>query len=108
MNKITVATDFTDAPWPRYIKDGNFSWEAFYKDKIKPKLDQLINKWEKKKLVIDLDWTYWYSPSFLSEAFGRLYSENKNINVWDYIELISKEDLSLIESIKQYMQEYGS
>jgi len=105
MININIVKDYTDAPGARYIDDGEFSWEQFYENILKNKYQEAIDT--KQKLYIDLDWTYWYPSSFLSEAFWRLYINFwKEKDIWETLELKSDEDASLIDFIKELLKDY--
>lgn len=63
---ITIATDFTDTPGPRYRDEGPFSGEQFREEMLVPALRA------GDSLFLDLDETEGYGSSFLEEAFGGL------------------------------------
>lgn len=100
MNKIVinVATDFTEFPWARFKKDWDYSWEEFF-DKFLSDFD--IDKLD--RVEINLDWTYWYPSSFLSEAFNKFYKKYWE-KWWSKLFLISKEDPSLIDFISHLVK----
>lgn len=104
MAEIKIATDFSKTPGWRYIVSWPFSWELFYKEKLEPAFKALV-EWE--KLKIDFDWTYWYPPSFVSEAFWLLYKNYWWEDIWAKLELVSKTDESLIEIIYQRAKEHA-
>jgi hypothetical protein len=70
-----IAKEFTDTPGPRLIVEGKFSGEMFLKDVLLPKYKEAIKS--DSNLVIDLDGTFGYPPSFLDEAFGGLIKETQ-------------------------------
>lgn len=70
-----IAKEFTDTPGPRLIIEGPFSGELFLRDVLLPKFKEAVEK--KVNLVIDLDGTFGYPPSFLDEAFGGLVKETQ-------------------------------
>jgi len=91
--KINISKEFTEFPWARFIKDWPNSWEKFYNTFLSNlDIDEL------DKIEINLDWTYWYPSSFLSEAFNRFYKEYWE-KWWRKITFISEEDPSLIPFI---------
>jgi hypothetical protein len=98
---IKIARDFSMSPGARYRTDGSFSGEEFFETLLKPKFETARNKGE--KLIIDLDGTYGYATSFLSEAFNRLANDFQSDVVWNNISLISKEEPYLIDEIKEYV-----
>lgn len=94
---ISIAKDFSDAPGARYKDDGPDSGEEFFEKILKLYFhDALINK---KKLKVDMDGTYGYATSFISEAFGRLSKEFGSDLVLANIEIKSEEDPSLIQYV---------
>lgn len=68
-----ISKEFTDTPGPRLINEGNYSGELFLSSVLIPKFKEALAL--KCNLVIDLDGTYGYPPSFLDEAFGGLVKE---------------------------------
>jgi len=97
--KIRIAEDFSDAPGARYKKDGPDSGELFYDVLLKEKFEQALS--EHSKLVVDMDRTYGYATSFLSEAFGKLSENYGPETVLSVLEIISHED----ESVRDYTLE---
>lgn len=79
MEKITIRVlDFTEAPGPRFINQGEHSGEQFYVEVLNEKMAQCIR--ENKELDILLDGTAGYPSSFLDQAFGELvYDFTKEI-----------------------------
>ena len=71
MEKITIRVlDFTEAPGPRFISQGEHSGEQFYVDVLNEKMAQCIK--DNKELEVLLDGTAGYPSSFLDQAFGDL------------------------------------
>ena len=102
MIKIKICDDFTDVPGGRYIKEGEYSGEAF-RDNI------LIKKFceaEKNgnKLLIDFDGCYGFSTSFLEEAFGGMVRVYKKTNILELIKIVSNEDETIEPLIKKYVK----
>ncbi len=93
---INVATDFTEFPWARYRTDWDHSWQEFFEDYL-DKTDDY------QKIIVNLDWTYWYPSSFLSEAFWNFYKKYWD-EWWNKLELHSDEDPSLIDFIKHLIK----
>jgi len=99
--KINIAKDFSDAPGGRNISDGKYSGEKFRKEILEPEFKE-----GEDDIVIDLDGTFGYPPSFLEEAFGGLV----RIEIYPVDEIlkrlkfISNEDPSLPNKIKTYMR----
>jgi len=100
--EIIIANDFTDSPGGRYIKEGQFSGEAFRDQLLVPKYENC--KKNNQKLLIDFDGTYGYATSFLDEAFGGLSRMFKKDNILDVIEFKSDDQPGLIADIIEYMK----
>lgn len=94
---ISIRNDFSEYPGLRHCSISENSGEEFYHKVLnKSFYEALISD---EKLVIDLDSTAGYAPSFLDEAFGRLvYDFTKNI-VENKIEIVSTEEPSWIKDI---------
>lgn len=101
MIKINISEDFTDAPGPRYIEQGEYSGEQFRKEWLVPKMEEALRK--KEKILIDLDGTFGYPTSFLEEAFGGLAEVYDKKIIIDTIEFKSNDEIGLIEEIKEYI-----
>jgi hypothetical protein len=94
---INIADDFSDAPGARYIKDGPASGELFYERLLKPKFESAVE--ENSKLLVDLDGTFGYATSFISEAFGHLSRDFTSEQVLKIIIIKSEED----EAVKEFV-----
>jgi hypothetical protein len=70
---IKIATDFSTAPGPRHIHEGDYSGEQFRESVLIPRLREAIANGE--AITIDLDGTSGIAPSFLEESFGGLIRE---------------------------------
>jgi hypothetical protein len=103
--KINVAFDFTTAPGPRLMSEGDFSGEEFRKEILLPKLKQAIQT--SSQLEVILDGTSGYATSFLEECFGGLIRED-NIElaaIKSTLVLVSVEEPDLIEEIYEYLND---
>lgn len=87
---LSVAKDFSDAPGARFASDGPASGEEFYKDFLKPKFEIALR--EKCILLVDLDGTFGYATSFISESFGRLSMEFGAETVVRHLQIKSDEN----------------
>lgn len=94
---IGIAKDFSDAPGARYRDDGPDSGQEFYEEKLKPIYIEAVEK--DRILIIDMDGTYGYATSFISEAFGRLGRDFDSKGILNRIRIKSDEDPLLIEYI---------
>ena len=98
---INVAEDFSRYPRGRaraIFKDGG---ERFREDFLVPALSSF------EKVIVMLDGTEGYGSSFLEESFANLIRINgfEKSEILRRIEIISKDDPSLIDEIHQYIQE---
>lgn len=66
----SIAQNYTLTPGPRYRDEGQNSGEDFRKKVLTGLVKKAIQTGE--KLIIDLDGTEGYGPSFLEESFGGL------------------------------------
>lgn len=100
---ISIARDFSVAPGPRLIEEGEFSGEDFRNRILAPKYTEAIQA--NAKLVVNLDGTLGYGTSFLEEAFGGLVRiGNSPDEVKSRLEIISTEEPYLIEDITEYIE----
>lgn len=67
---ITIATDYSRYPGPRYEKDGPYSGEKFRDSLLLPKLREAITSGH--RVFVVLDGVAGYGSSFLEESFGGL------------------------------------
>jgi len=98
---INIARDFSPTPGARYRTDGKFSGEEFYEKILKRKFEDALKAG--KPLIINLDGTYGFATSFLSEAFNRLANDFGAEIAWKNISLVSSEEPYLIDEIKEYI-----
>lgn len=103
MITIKIATEFSNTPGGRYIKEGPHSGEEFRNKLLEPKYNEA--KENREKILVDLDDCYGYPISFLEEAFGGLARKYPKDNVSDIIDIKSEDQPSLIERIRQYIKE---
>jgi hypothetical protein len=103
MVSINISEDFTKTPGARYIREGNFSGEEFRQKILLPKYKECVSNNE--KLEINFDGCYGYATSFLEEAFGGLVRELQVFNILNNIEIVSYDDLSIMELIEEYVKE---
>ena len=90
MYSINVAKDFSEYPGLRHYSISDNSGEDFYHQILNEKFhNAFINE---KTLVINLDATSGFAPSFLDETFGNLIFDFGLENVKKHIEIISTEE----------------
>ena len=99
MKTINISRDFSKFPGGRYKSIGKGSGEEFRERFLIPALER------GEPLVIDMDGTEGYPPSFLEEAFGGLvrlgFSENK---IWKTIRLKTSPRYHIYKSMaEQYV-----
>jgi hypothetical protein len=70
VTKIKIAKDYSATPGPRSISEGSFSADIFRQKILAQAVKNVIDNDE--ILIIDLDGTAGYAPSFLEESFGGL------------------------------------
>lgn len=71
-NVIYVANDFYPRPSGRYLKDGQYTGEAFRNRVLIPRLQKIQSSGQDEPLVIDFSDVTMAGSSFLEEAFGGL------------------------------------
>ena len=103
--KINVLRDFSDTPGARYESDGKFSAQEFYKKFLDPKFKQALLS--NSKLFVELDGTYGYAPSFISESFGKLSQKYGFVNVKNHLELVTIDSI-LKEMILKTIKKAGT
>lgn len=103
--QISIAKDFSIYPGARYRTDGNFSGQQFYEEILKPKLKQVWDK-DNQLLFIDLDGTFKYASSFISEIFLRTVKDFKDKDkIKKKMEFKSEDAPLLINAIWQIIDE---
>lgn len=102
MISINIAKEYTRTPGGRFSNEGNFSGEEFRKTWLRPKYEEA--KQQNTPLEVILDGGYGYATSFLEEAFGGLARELKDPALLDII-IVSDEEPSLVDKIKNYIQD---
>lgn len=100
---ISISREFTDTPGARYISDGEYSGEEFYIKILKDPLKKSIA--EKSKLLIDLDNTWGYASSFLSEVLLRAIRDFGKASVTQTLEFKSEDEPQLLNKILQLIEE---
>ena len=101
MKKIKISEVYTDCPGGRLKIHGKWSGEEFREKH----LETLFEQDSKEDILIDLDGTFGYPPSFLEETFGGLVRKYGYEIVYSRFKFISKEEPDLITEIHNYMDE---
>ncbi len=100
---LSIAKDFSETPGPRSREEGAFSGEEFLEDLLQPAFIEAQKSHE--SLVINLDGVVGYATSFLEAAFGGLARMHEPEDVLKTLELVCKDEPSLIEEIKHYIRD---
>src|SRR5262245_4123638 len=101
---ISIASEFSDLPGPRYVAEGDHSGEAFREGLLKPKYQEAVRT--KAVLRIELDGAkFGYPTSFLEEAFGGLARQFGINEVLAVLDFRSSEEPTLGEEITRYIRE---
>lgn len=100
-HKINIARDFSAIPLGRFPDDSPHNGTTFREDWLLPALRT------HESIEIDLDGAEGYGSSFLEESFGGLVRINgySPDELLARISLVSNEDPTLIDEIRQYIQE---
>lgn len=103
INKISIATDFSDSPGARYREDGEFSGQAFLEDVLLPAFETAVAN--NQKLLIDLDGVWGYPSSFISGSFGKLSLDKGSELVLKHIEFKSDDSKTRLDEIIQEIRQ---
>lgn len=97
MGKIINIKDFTEYPGLRHCSISEDSGEEFYHKVLNNEFKEAYLK--KEKLIVNLDNTAGYAPSFLDEAFGNLVYDFGIENMKKFLKIISEQEPDLKEMI---------
>ncbi|WP_026838314.1 STAS-like domain-containing protein [Gillisia sp. JM1] len=93
MKIINVAENFSEYPGLRHCSISDDSGEEFYHKILNSAFKEAVDKGA--KLMLDLDNTAGYAPSFLDEALGNLVYDFTLENVTKHLEIISIQEPDL-------------
>ncbi|EKJ85530.1 uncharacterized protein DUF4325 [Leptospira meyeri] len=93
MNKVINVKDFSEFPGLRHCKISANSGEEFYHKVLNSEFKKAIDN--NFKLIINIDNTAGYAPSFLDEAFGNLIFDFSLEEVKKRLEIISHQEPDL-------------
>ncbi|MEQ9313510.1 MAG: STAS-like domain-containing protein [Cytophagales bacterium] len=96
--KTIKVVDFSEHPGLRHCKISDDSGEEFYHKILNRSFKESFEKNE--KLLVDLDNTAGYAPSFIDEAFGNLVYDFGLDIVKKHLVLISEQEPDLIDKIQ--------
>ena len=101
---ISILNDFSEYPSLRHCAISEDSGEEFYHTILNKRFKEALDKGQ--KLVIDLDYTAGYAPSFLDEAFGNLVYDFGLDEVKSRVKIISNQEPDWIEMLTKetYLQ----
>jgi hypothetical protein len=99
MNTISIVNSFSEFPGLRHCNISDKSGEEFYHKVLNLEFFTAYEK--KEKLVVNLDGTSGYAPSFLDEAFGNLVFDFSLKIVNEFLEIISTQEPHWKEMIEQ-------
>lgn len=100
---INILNDFSEYPSLRHCSISEDSGEEFYHTILNKRFKEALDK--NQKLVVDLDYTAGYAPSFLDEAFGNLVYDFGLDIVKKRTEIISREEPDWIEMLEKQTYE---
>jgi hypothetical protein len=106
MKTINIATDYSETPGPRYIKQGGFSGEHFRDCMLYPALHAAIAASETLTVILDND--AGYGPSFLEEAFAGLIRKGISLNQIRLHLIIKSKDPFFLDEIEEFLQAEAS
>lgn len=90
MYNINIAKDFSEYPGLRHCSISDDSGEEFYHRILNEKFYLALTS--KVNLIVNLDNTLGFAPSFLDESFGNLVFDFGLNNVMKHIEIISLQE----------------
>ncbi len=100
---LSIAKNFSETPGPRSREEGDFSGEQFLDEWLNPSFIKARDSHQ--SLVVDLDGVVGYATSFLEAAFGGLARIYGSQDVLKTLELICKDEPSLVEEVRRYIED---
>jgi len=85
--EISISRDFSDTPGSRYRDEGKFSGQEFLEDVLEPNFKKTLEA--RKKLRVEVENTYGYTPGFLDASFGELVRKYGSRKVLETIKIVS-------------------
>lgn len=102
--ELSIYKEFSDAPGLRYCSLSEKSGEEFYHACLNSRFSEALEKDE--KLVLILDYTEGYAPSFLDESIGNLVYDFSLEIVEKYLVIVSEEEPFWIDRIKVFCKKW--
>jgi hypothetical protein len=100
---LSIKTDYTALPGPRFRKQGPKSGEEFRETILEPRFKDAQQKGE--TILVDLDGGYGYGTSFLEESFGGLARIYGVEPVSKTLTFKSDDEPYLIDDIRRYIRD---
>ena len=91
--------DFSEYPGLRHCSISDDSGEEFYHEILNYKFKECFERDE--TLIVNIDYTAGYAPSFLDEAFGNLVFDFSLLNIKKHLSIISNDEPDLKELIEK-------
>lgn len=98
INHFSILERFSELPGLRHCSISDNSGEEFYHKFLNAEFKNVIDK--NTTLVVNLDNTAGYAPSFLDEAFGNLVFDYSLALVKKHLEIISNQEPSWKDMIE--------
>ena len=105
LEKIIVASDFSEAPGARDRADGPKSGQEFYEELLLPSFEAAVAS--NRTLLIDLDGVWGYASSFISGSFGVLAKKFGSEVVKKTLTFKSQDDATLLRTIEEEIRKEG-
>lgn len=102
--ELSIFKEFSDAPGLRYCNLSEKSGEEFYHSLLNSRFAEAIDNNE--KLVLILDYTEGFAPSFLDESIGNLVYDFSLETVERYLIIVSNEEPFWIDRIKVFCEKW--
>lgn len=99
--EIVISRDFSKTLGGSYMHEGKFSGEEFLHTLLLPAYKSCLVSGE--LLVINLDGTFGYTPSFIRIAFGGLSKKYPYNDISSVVSIISEDDITLKNIIYGFM-----
>lgn len=93
--------EFTDTPGVGYRDLGPFSGEQFLEEYLLPKYKQAVE--ERKQLVVSMDGTGGYGPSFIEVAFKGLVEKTKDRKIKERLIVTFDDDPQMRRKLWKFL-----
>jgi len=108
METLKISKIFSSTPGPRSRKEGSFSGQQFREEILAPAIKKAIDNNE--ILIVNIDGTAGYGPSFIEESFGGLIREDHipYQTLIAHLQIVSIEEPYLIDDANKDMKDAES